>query len=62
MALMHIAGLDHRRMLTTADPAEADIEAAVAQRTLELRADHEAARDENLAIRIANAIVKSQGG
>jgi hypothetical protein len=49
MALLALAGMDHRHTLRSTDPIEVAVEHAIAARVLEIRGQVEAARLKSLA-------------
>lgn len=59
---MAVAGLDIGPVLRSGDGLYAEAMMAAAQRALELAREIAEARDEALAIRIANAVARAFGG
>jgi hypothetical protein len=56
MAVLRLAGLDHRRLLYSTDNAEIAVEQAVGQAALEMLREHERVERVNLATEIGNRV------
>ena len=61
MAMLVLAGMSHRPLLLSRDSLELEVEQAVATKVLELRHEHEEARDVGLANRITSGVGERVG-